>query len=176
MTRWVFAVCLSLACGHDDWEDIRGLESTLLGTPGSDPNPLTFWWYATAPEHQWGLRADLECALERWRQATCLPLDVSFDAHHWARIMKLEGLSGQVVGTWDSARIRIDSDLAQPAWCQMLTHEIGHVLRRSNGHSAIDGSMSYGITHVFTEPISHIVQDDIDRVCAIQDCGCAPPE
>ncbi len=173
--RQIIAVLGLAACGGEPI-DLGYLEEPFTGTVQGDPNPLTFWWYATAEEKQEPLRAELECALVRWRQATCLDTDVSFDAHHWVRIVPLAGLAGQVNGSWDSTRVKLDDDLLQDAWCQVLVHEIGHVLRRTNAHPGPDGSMSYPTTHVYSPPISRIMQADIDLVCAVQDCGCSVPE
>src|ERR1044071_7040160 len=85
----------------------------LLGAAAPSPNPLTFWWYATAPERQDAARVTLECALGRIRAATCLPVDVSLDAAHWVRIRSVEempGVYGHLGGIWASTRIQLRED------------------------------------------------------------------
>lgn len=133
------------------------------GHVGEDPNPLTFWWYAGNPSE---LRPALECALERIRAATCLPVDVSFDAAHWVRQRPPEQMGGRldwVTGsTWDSTRIALKTPMGPQTNCRWLVHAIGqHVLRRRNDHAGAN---------------LHLDQALIDSICEVQDCGCSVPE
>ncbi len=157
---------------HDD----SSLEvEKFIGDVGGD-EPLTFWWYAGDPA--W-LQPIIECALPRIRAATCLPLDVSFDAAHWIRQdtpANMGQYGGLTSGTWTSARIKLRNTLSEDARCPVLIHEIFHVLRRSDGHSTEDGSLSYTVTHIVAEPVSHITQGDLDLICARWPCGCQVPE
>jgi hypothetical protein len=137
-----------------------------IGSVQSNPNPLTFWWYAGDPAI---LRPAIECALERIRAATCLPVDVSIDAHHWVRQKALSGMVGQTTGTsWYSTRIAIldtvdDEDYA----CNIVTHEIAqHVLRRQNDHA---GGYSNANKYRLYEQV-------VTDICAVQSCACFNPE
>jgi len=133
------------------------------GDVGVDPNPLTFWWYAGDPTV---LRPVIECALERIRAATCLPVDVSMDAHHWVRQKELAGLAGQTTGaSWDSTRIALLTGIDGNYACNVLVHEIGqHVLRRRNDH--VQPSSATQKLHA----------DLLTSICEVQDCGCYVPE
>lgn len=142
----------------------------MTGTVGSDPNPLTFWWYAgNAAE----LRPALECAIDRIRTATCLPVDVSLDAHHWVRQKPTEDMGGRLGWTtgssWDSTRIALKTPMGPQTNCRVLVHEIAqHVLQRRNdaGH---------------VPPSFQISEQLITNICAVQaslgyPCGCSNPE
>lgn len=142
----------------------------MTGAVGSDPNPLTFWWYAgNAAE----LRPALECAIDRIRTATCLPVDVSLDAHHWVRQKPTEDMGGRLGWTtgssWDSTRIALKTPMGPQTNCRVLVHEIAqHVLQRRNdaGH---------------VQPSFQLSEQLITNVCAVQaslgyPCGCSNPE
>lgn len=126
------------------------------------------------------LWAGLECALKRWRAATGLDLDVSLAGPHYVRWRAPEdvpgGGSGWVEGPFTSTRTYVSSALAAHRVCPVLVHEIGHVLRRSYGHSPEDGSMSYPVVHVDSEPVSRITAGDLALVCAVQACTQQIPE
>ncbi len=149
-----------------------------LGAAPEPPQPLTFWWWASSGNEN-KVRDALDCALTRWRAATCIEVDVSHYAAHWVRAVPaelLDGRAGWTTGSsWNSTRIRLLQSMTPESMCMVLTHEIGaHVLRRSNAHPAQDnGSITYNPTSLLR---SHITQEDIDLVCARQDCGCAVPE
>ncbi len=135
-----------------------------MGTISADPNPLSFWWYAGDPKI---LRPALECALTRIRQASCLPVNISFDAAHWIRqdtAAAMGGRSGWTTGTWASTRIRV-LDTYDAAWsCRILVHEIGeHLLRKDNGHTGNPGN-------------TRLVEPLLTAICAENDCGCYIPE
>ncbi len=140
-------------------------------------NPLTFWWYAGDPTV---LRPALECALNRIRTATCLPLDVSLDAQHWIRQKtdaEMGGRAGWTTGPWANTRIALKDSLQDYHWCPILTHEIVHVLRRSNAHPCPGRSMSSPDGVWSREPgASRINACDLEAICAAQDCGCYNPE
>lgn len=151
----------------------------LLASAPVPAQPLTFWWWASA-HHENEVRDALDCALLRWRDATCIAgLDVSYDAAHWVRSVppdQLGGRAGWTTGTsWNSTRIKLLESMPPDDMCQVLTHEIGaHVLRRANTHLAgPDDAMIYNPTSM---PRGHITQEDIDAVCSKQDCGCQIPE
>jgi hypothetical protein len=142
------------------------------------PQPLTFWRYGM-PD-QWRLQQGLDCAIARWRAATCLPIDVSYSAAHWVRFALPQDIPGDSTAvtsgaSWNSMRIRVLSTLSEPALCPMLVHEMGHILRRNSGHSDEDGSMSYEVVHVASST-SLITTHDLELVCAKQPCGCMIPE
>lgn len=162
----VLILCgLALACGHPDvdWQETGSRELPYIGS-GVNPNPLTFWWYAGAPAV---LRPGIECSLSRIRAATCLPVDVSFDAHHWVRqypAADMGGLTGRTLGTWDSTRIRVTDAADADHACRILVHEIAeHVLRRRSDHATTSGNSK------LTEPL-------LTSICEMQDCGCFNPE
>jgi hypothetical protein len=144
------------------------------GSPGTNPNPLSFWWYGDDPT----VESPLECALARVRAATCLPVDVSFDAAHWVRrraAADMGGRAGWTTGSWTAADVKISDSLAASQRCPVLTHEIVHILRRSNAHPGPDGSMTFPVVHTHV-PASRITAEDIAEICAVQTCGCANPE
>lgn len=154
---------LLFACGVSDprFEDLDAatVEQAYTGAVGTD-EPLTFWWYAGNPAE---LRPAIECALERIRTATCLPVDVSMDAAHWVRQKTdMGGLVGQTTGTWASTRIALKTPMGPQTNCRVLVHEIAqHVLRRRNDHVGAN---------------LHMDQALLDSVCSVQDCGCMNPE
>lgn len=155
------------------------LVAFLLAASAAADQPLTFWRYGMPDQMR--LQSALDCALARWRAATCLQLDVSYYAAHWVRFALPQDMPAGATGvtsgaSWNSMRIRLMSTLADESLCPMLTHEIGHVLRRNSGHSDEDGSMSYVVTHVVSSPTSRITAGDIDLVCSKQLCACAIPE
>lgn len=165
----IAAVSCSAASTPPSVTPLAQLEQPIVGTVGADPNPLTFWWYAgNAAE----LRPALECALERIRAATCLPVDVSLDAHHWVRQKApaaMQGLLGWTTGTWNSTRIALKTPMGPQTNCRVLVHEIAqHVLQRRNN----DG-------HV--PPMFQLSAQLIENICAVQasrgiPCGCSNPE
>jgi hypothetical protein len=137
-----------------------------VGTVTGSASPFTFWWYATAAEHIPAAREALECALSRIRAATCLPVDVSFDAHHWVRIRPVADMAvyGHTGGSsWASTRISIREDASVP--CNTLVHEIGHhLLRRRNDHVAP------------AQPSTGLHEALLTEICNRHDCRCFTPE
>lgn len=138
-------------------------QEAFSGTATANPNPLTFWWYEGNPQE---LRPALECALTRIRNATCLPVDVSFDAHHWVRQKPPEDMAGHVDWTtgdsWYATRTALVTNMGPNSNCRALTHAIAqHVLRRSNSHLGAPW---------------RIDADLIAGICAVQACGCSVPE
>lgn len=147
----------------------------LTGAAPVPPQPLTFWRYGDNLERH-TVQDALDCALERWRQAACLPLDVSYDAVHRVRLADAEELgtlAGHTGGTWDAARIRVLRGIPKDDQCEVLTHELSHLLRRSNTHPGLDGTISNVATSF---GYRRITAKDIDYVCAKQDCACDNPE
>lgn len=161
------------------WLVLLVVLSGFVGNVGTNPNTLTFWWYATAVEDQDDVRDALECALVRWRMATCLPIDVSFDAHHWVRLVPASSIPGgwgyayrQQDGSW---RMKVRDDQDDDVTCDLMTHEIGHALGDSGQHlSGPYEAVMYSSYHR-TNP-NVITQTDINYVCAEQACACANPE
>ncbi len=140
--------------------------------------PLTFWRYAGDKVQ---LQAALDCAIGRLRAATCIPgLDVSYDAAHWVRQdlpENMPGATGITSGGFNSTRIKLASDIAtDDKRCQILIHEIVHVIRRDYGHPGPLGSMSYPVTNTTAIPRSRITPEDIGFICAKQNCQCFNPE
>lgn len=143
-------------------------------------DPLSFGRYGGGYGRE---RAELldamYCAAARWRAATCLDVDLSIDPETWARWMADElmpnGASGRAEGPFNDARIKINASIAPWSVCPVMTHEMGHILRRNYGHPGPDYSMSFPITHV-GDPQSRITQEDIDGVCDTLNCGCQNPE
>lgn len=157
------------------------LALALLAGSASAQQPLTFSWYACDP-HQ--IADALVCATERWRDATGLPIEIAYyGAAHWVRQDAPANLPpGAQAVTWGSAtgwneqRIKLATSLLDDfARCQILVHEMGHVLRRNYGHSTEDGSMSWPITHVYSSQ-SGITAGDLALVCAKQPCLWQIPE
>lgn len=150
-------------------------EQDLIGNTATNPNHLTFWWYAGDPTV---LRPAIECALERIRVATCLPVDVSFDAYHWVRQRTpadLAPFAAHSNGSFDESRMSISTNYTGFGACQLLIHEMFHTLRRSNSHPCPSHAMSYPTVNI-GEPVSTITQCDLDYICAKQSCGCQVPE
>jgi hypothetical protein len=137
-----------------------------IGAPGTNPNPLTFWWYSGDGTV---LRPALECALERIRAASCLPVDVSFDAAHWVSQRPPETMGGRMgwtTGTsWYATRIKIVSTADADLTCRLLIHELSHVLRRSNAHVGETGDGS-----------TKLLEPNLAAICTVQPCGCFNPE
>lgn len=164
MRRLLLALFL-VACAPRESTPLGTAKQRLVGDPGMSPNPLTFWWREGDGAQ---LRPALECALERIRAATCLPVDVSIDAHHWVRqkpAADMGGRLGWVTGeSWDSTRIALKSPMGPLSNCRVLVHEIAqHVLQRRND----DG-------HV--PPQFRLSRQLIENICAIHQCGCMVPE
>lgn len=139
-----------------------------MGAPGTNPNPLTFWHWNGDPTV---LRPTLECALERIRAATCLPVDVSFDASHWVRFKPaadMDGRTGWTTGSsWNDTRIALLEGIDGGYACNVLTHEIAqHTLRRKNTHTA-----PYNNTTKYK-----LYSELVSEICEVQDCGCFNPE
>lgn len=150
--------------------DYGTAEQESIGTVGDDPNPLTFWWYATADTHQDRIRQALECGLDRWNRAACLGLDVSFNAHHWTRFKDLGGPGkANTSGSWSSVRIYHDLQNNPIYDCPFMVHEICHLLRLSNAHVGEQCNSPTSSTAVITDA-------DLNAVCAVRDCGCYTPE
>lgn len=149
----------------------------LAGPAWAQAQPLTFWRYAGDPVV---LQTALDCALTRWRAATCLPIDVSYYAAHWVRTdlpENMNGKSGLAWGNnWSNIRIKFSASLSPFGACQVLVHEVGHVLRRNYGHPCPDGSMCFPVTHVMSAPPSRITEADLTLVCGAQPCACFNPE
>lgn len=157
---------LALAsCALNEPEELGSTAAELTGSVGASQNPLTFWWYAGNGAE---LRPALECALERIRAATCLPVDVSFDAHHWVRQKPPELMGGRLGwttgATWDETRIALKTPMGPQTNCRVLVHEIAqHVLQRRND----DG-------HV--PPAFQLSAPLLENICALWPCGCMVPE
>lgn len=143
-------------------------------------DPLSFGRYAGGYGRT---RAELldgmYCSAARWRAATCLDVDLSIDPETWVRWLAHElmpnGASGRAEGPFNDARIKINASIAPHSVCPVMTHEMGHILRRNYGHPGPDYSMSFPVTHV-GDPQSRITQEDIDGVCDTLSCGCQNPE
>lgn len=169
LPKIVALACAALA-GCYPYDDLGTSEQPLVGAPGLSPNPLTFWWHAGDAQQ---LRPALECALTRIRNATCLPVDVSFDAHHWVRqkpAAEMGGRLGWTTGSsYDETRIALKTVMGPNTNCRVLTHEIAqHVLQRRND----DGHVS---------PLPQLSAELIERICVTQEargnpCGCFNPE
>jgi hypothetical protein len=131
------------------------------------PGSLVWWRYASEPH---SMQDAMDCALERWYLATGLPIDISYQPQHWVRQDTAAGMNGKsgyawTTDGWTTSRIKVDVALNDDAACQVLVHELGHVLRKSGGHPGPDGSMSHPVTRVTSIPRSKITQLDIDLVC-----------
>lgn len=171
------ALMLALACNVAPSDD--GLLDCGADAPiekGGDS--LSFGRYAGDHGRNPGeLWAALECAGDRWRAATCLDADVSLVPETWVRWgfpEEMYGYHGMAYGSsWTSSRIMILDTLEPHKLCQVMAHEMGHILRRDFGHPGPDHSMSYPVTHIST---TKITQFDIDAVCDYWPCGCETPE
>lgn len=145
----------------------------ITGAAPIPPQPLTFWRNGEVQDRHIEQDA-LDCALERWRQATCLPLDVSYDAAHLVRLADIEELGGHTGGwtvgaSWNATRIRINRQMGRTQQCDVLTHELSHTLRRANTHPGLPECIS-------NNSGGRITSKDIDYVCSKQDCQCQNPE
>jgi hypothetical protein len=153
---------------------LLALAALLSASVAHAQQPLTFWRYAGDPVV---LQAALDCAIPRWRAATCLPIDVSYYAAHWVRTdiqANMNGLSGLAWGNnWSNIRIKFSTSLTPEAACQVLVHEIGHVLRRNYGHPCAPFTMCHPSTSTLQSVIS---EHDLSLVCAAQPCACFNPE
>lgn len=135
--------------------------------------PLTFWVYGGSSRYQ--LLPYLERALNRWRSATCLPLDVSLDASNVVRWDSDFGASGKAWthDGWRTVKIKIDALMAEENRESVLIHEIGHLLRRSGHHPCDRFTMCYPST---STKYSRISEQDLAAVCSVHPCGCFNPE
>jgi hypothetical protein len=139
----------------------------MIGTVQANPNPLTFWWYATADASVDKLRRALEMAVERWRNATGLDIDISVNAHHWVRLRPPEdmgGAWGHVSGPWSSNRIRVIDNQSVETTANLIAHEMGHVLARTNAHTDVYEDILYFGYHTSAPNI--ITQVALDLVAA----------
>jgi hypothetical protein len=160
----VLIAAMLVACAAPGPDPLGTAEQPMMGAPGASPNPLTFWWWAGDGAQ---LRPALECALQRIRAATCLPVDVSLDAHHWVRQKPPEAMGGRLDWTtgasWDSTRIALKAPMGPQSNCRVLTHAIAeHVLRRRNDHAG-------------EEPFTLTAQL-LESICTVRDCPCFVPE
>jgi hypothetical protein len=142
------------------------------------PGTLHWWRYAGDPAD---LQAAMDCALNRWIAATGLGIDISYVPNHWVRhdtTANMNGKSGYAWTSdgWATSRIKLDVALDADHDCQVLVHELGHVLRKSGGHPGPDGSMCHPVTRVNSSPRSKILQADLDEVCAVRACSWQIPE
>lgn len=142
--------------------------------------PLT-WWRWTGDQQV--LQATLDCALPRWRAATCLPIDVSYYPSHWVRQWSAQkftdsGFEGHVEhswGSWSTAQTAVLEDMSTAGTCVTFMHSLSHILRKSNSHIGEMGGISYAAIRLeptINGPASHITDADIDAVCAVQNCQC----
>lgn len=163
MTRLALILALLFGCSAATSAPLATVSQPMIGVVGADPNPLTFWWYAGDGSQ---LRPALECALQRIRAATCLPVDVSLDAHHWVRMKtaaQMGGREGWTTGQPDSTRIALKTPMGPQTNCRVLTHEIAeHTLRRRSDHAGEE-------PFILTEQL-------LESICSVQDCLCLNPE
>lgn len=167
-------VLATLACGTAE-QSVP--ESTALALA---PDTLTF----RASENADAVQA----VLDRWVAATCLDLRVSDDGAH-AVVYTNEGFAsgdrwGQVVGAWSRATIRVRSEMMVPTsrgpfnqiqaddQRLVLTHEVGHLLAKSNDHTA-RGLLSEDWFRASEDAIN---EEMLDAVCSARRCGCFNPE
>lgn len=112
----------------------------------------------------------LESAVKRWRMATgLLTINLDLAGPHFVRWKPAadmpNGSHGFTSGSFENGvRIFMNDEIAAHRVAPVLTHEIGHVLRKNYGHSEEDGSMSFLVTHVDSEPVSLITHNDLDLV------------
>lgn len=140
--------------------------------------PLGFYRYATSGGRTRGeLFEMMECAIVRIRAATGL-MHLDFDMEgpnyiRWQLASELAPSNALAISPWSAARIQMSDSTSYDAEgiCTTLVHEIFHVLRRSGSHPGPDGSLSYPVTHLISEPHSKITAWDINAVCAVQ-AGC----
>jgi len=174
--RRIALLALALACGGQPLPD-----PTCSTGDEEKAAPLSFGRYGGGYGRSAGeLWEALECATGRWRAATCLDADLALMPETWARWLAPElmpnGATGWAGGPFNDARIKVSAGAQPPTVCPVMVHEMGHVLRRDYSHPGPDGSMSFPVTHVFSEPVSRITQEDIDAVCDYWPCGCSHPE
>lgn len=141
--------------------------------------PLTMWIYGNGDKG--ALVSAIECALARWRAATCLPLDVALAGPHfirWGDDADLDGMAGMIFygSNWNDKRIKLNETIQPAKFCPVLVHEMSHLMRRNGNHPGADGSMAFPVTHVLSEPVSKITAEDLTLVCAKQPCTCFNPE
>jgi hypothetical protein len=155
----------------------------LLSSQALAEQPLTFWRYGGLRDRG-ELLVGLECAVTRWRVAACpAGLDVSMAGPNWVRWALWEEIpeamtpnTGRVTGNWyTGVRVLVNSSAEPEAVCGILTHELMHVLLRSNAHLGADGGMNWATLHVHSST-SKILATDIDAVCTKQVCSCSNPE
>lgn len=158
------------------------LAAFLLMGAATQPYPLGFWIYGSSvsgDKTRGDLLVALECAVERWRAATCLDINVDMTGPGFVRWRHADELAPNVAQTltpYSASRIQISDGKPLDFTCPVLIHEMGHVLRRSPSHPGPDGSMSFPMTRVTSSPVSRITADDLNAVCAVQPCGCFVPE
>jgi hypothetical protein len=185
MTKVAAILFATLACAPPIDEDDSTCGSEDQGSPEEvgqvalavGQQLLTFGLFGTN-ERKGDTYALYHCAAVRWRNATCLPLDISFEPAHkmrWATAEEMGDYTGRVWGDYDSATIKLlDGMATETQECQVMVHEIGHILRRDYGHP---GSTRYGMSYPSTSTSrSRITQEDVDFVCEERDCGCENPE
>lgn len=137
------------------------------------PQPLTWFRYGNDPH---GLQDALDCAIGRIRAATCLPLDVSYSAAHWVRFDDAANMPdklGYTWGpTWSAVKTKVRAGMTSERTCNVLVHEISHVLRRSNGHvgAAVSSDPYPG------DSVALIDAATLDAICEVQNCGCYQTE
>jgi hypothetical protein len=139
---------------------------------------LKWWRYSGNP---YDLQDAMDCALNRWIAVTGLNIDLSYSPNHWIRHDSAANMGGKSGFAWTSdgwatSRIKLDVAMDADHDCQVLVHELGHVLRKSGGHPGPDGSMSHPVTRVGSSPRSKILQQDLDEVCNVRVCSWQIPE
>lgn len=148
--------------------------------------PLTFGRYAGDYDGNRGaLLEAIERSVVRWRNATCLPLDVSLEPAYGIRFRPRELItcpSGNTCGAvtygsdWDTMKIAVSTDTPIGALELDLLHELSHILRRSGTHWTEERATSYPVVYWITTPFTRITQTDLDAVCHQQNCLCQIPE
>lgn len=160
---------------------VEGLGTAQLAL--ETPNPIAFRRNGGSGLHGRGaLFEALECATSRLRVAVCIDIDITINPYshmvRWENASEMpNGSAGHLSGSssWLNQRILISDGLPPNAWCNVVTHEMVHVLRRSNAHPGPQYGMSYPVTYSATAT-SVILQEDINLICAKQTCGCQIPE
>jgi hypothetical protein len=141
----------------------------------SSPSTLKWWRYAGDVVE---LQDALDCGLQRWAEATCMSIDISYYPNHWMRqdtAANMNGFSGFASTTdgWATSRIKLEDSMEAEKRCQVAVHEIGHVLRKSGTHPCGTNTMCNSSTSVANSKIS---QPDLNLVCAKYECLCQIPE